>query len=58
MIIHSELERMWKKAVVTYFKVSSQQLLLRTKENHKTHKGGQFCVWAGEICLFLISKLK
>lgn len=34
-LTNDELERMWKKAVIAYFKVVSQNLSKETEENHK-----------------------
>jgi hypothetical protein len=37
---NDELEKMWKEVSIEYFKVLSQHLSERTKENHEKHQSG------------------
>jgi hypothetical protein len=42
-LLNDELERMWKEAVIAYFKVISLQHLPRgTKENHESPQDSQY----------------
>jgi hypothetical protein len=39
MIMHDELEMMWKEMVMAFLKVLSQNLARRIKENHEKFLG-------------------
>jgi hypothetical protein len=40
--VNDKLGRVWKKAVITYFKVPSQKLHEETEENYEKHQDSQF----------------
>jgi hypothetical protein len=43
--MNNELQRMWKEAVMTYFKVLFQHLPRRTEENYKNFNQVKNNIW-------------